>query len=50
VTGIAPPSLKTKLLSAGVALHFEFENAELGVKLFFVRDPNMNLVAFVERL
>jgi methylmalonyl-CoA/ethylmalonyl-CoA epimerase len=33
-----------------VPIHFEFENTELGVRFFFIRDPNQNLITFVERL
>ncbi|MGL4489910.1 MAG: VOC family protein [Rhizobiaceae bacterium] len=43
-------AVKAKLLVKGVPIHFEFENAELGVRFFFIRDPNQNLIAFVQRL
>jgi methylmalonyl-CoA/ethylmalonyl-CoA epimerase len=42
--------VKAKLATKGMPIHFEFENAELGVKFFFIRDPNMNFIAFVQRL
>jgi methylmalonyl-CoA/ethylmalonyl-CoA epimerase len=43
-------SVKAKLAEKKVPVHFEFENADLGVRFFFVRDPNQNLITFVERL
>ncbi len=42
--------VKAKLTEKNVPIHFEFENAELGVRFFFIRDPNQNLIAFVQRL
>jgi methylmalonyl-CoA/ethylmalonyl-CoA epimerase len=43
-------AVKKRLTEKKVPIHFEFENAELGVRLFFIRDPNQNLIAFVQRL
>ncbi|MEE4208382.1 MAG: VOC family protein [Parvularcula sp.] len=43
-------ALKDQLVEHGVATHFEFENEELGVRFLFVRDPNGNLVQFLQRL
>jgi methylmalonyl-CoA/ethylmalonyl-CoA epimerase len=42
--------VKAKLIEKKVPIHFEFENAELGVRFFFIRDPNQNLITFVQRL
>jgi methylmalonyl-CoA/ethylmalonyl-CoA epimerase len=42
--------VKARLSEKKVPIHFEFENQELGVKFFFIRDPNQNLIAFVQRL
>jgi methylmalonyl-CoA/ethylmalonyl-CoA epimerase len=42
--------VKARLAEKRVPIHFEFENAELGVRFFFIRDPNQNLIAFVQRL
>jgi methylmalonyl-CoA/ethylmalonyl-CoA epimerase len=42
--------VKKRLVEKKVPIHFEFENAELGVRFFFIRDPNQNLIAFVQRL
>jgi catechol 2,3-dioxygenase-like lactoylglutathione lyase family enzyme len=42
--------VKAALAAKGIPIHFEFENAELGVRFFFIRDPNMNLITFVQRL
>jgi hypothetical protein len=43
-------AVKKRLMEKKVPIHFEFENTELGVRFFFVRDPNQNLIAFVQRL
>jgi methylmalonyl-CoA/ethylmalonyl-CoA epimerase len=43
-------TVKAKLMEKEVPIHFEFENAELGVRFLFIRDPNQNLIAFVQRL
>jgi methylmalonyl-CoA/ethylmalonyl-CoA epimerase len=43
-------AVKAKLVAKNVPIHFEFENAELGVRFFFIRDPNQNLITFVQRL
>jgi methylmalonyl-CoA/ethylmalonyl-CoA epimerase len=43
-------AVKAKLVAKNVPIHFEFENAELGVRIFFIRDPNQNLITFVQRL
>ncbi len=42
--------VKTQLKIKQVPMHFEFENAELGIKIVFIRDPNANLITFVQRL
>jgi methylmalonyl-CoA/ethylmalonyl-CoA epimerase len=43
-------SVKKHMQSLQVPIHFEFENVELGIKIFFVRDPNQNLITFVQRI
>jgi methylmalonyl-CoA/ethylmalonyl-CoA epimerase len=42
--------VKKTMADKGVPIHFEFENAELKIRIFFVRDPNGNLIAFLQRL
>jgi methylmalonyl-CoA/ethylmalonyl-CoA epimerase len=42
--------VKKTMAAKGVPIHFEFENAELKIRIFFVRDPNGNLIAFLQRL
>jgi methylmalonyl-CoA/ethylmalonyl-CoA epimerase len=42
--------IKRHMRSQQVPIHFEFENAELGIKIFFIRDPNQNLITFVQRM
>ncbi|WP_376093780.1 VOC family protein [Roseomonas sp. CCTCC AB2023176] len=42
--------VRRRLAERGIHPHFEFENAELGVRFFFIRDPNVNLIAFIQRL
>jgi catechol 2,3-dioxygenase-like lactoylglutathione lyase family enzyme len=43
-------SLKQELLERDVPIAWEFENAELGVRFLFVRDPEGNLIQFLQRL
>jgi methylmalonyl-CoA/ethylmalonyl-CoA epimerase len=43
-------SIKRHMQAVNVPIHFEFENAELGIRIFFVRDPNQNLITFVQRI
>lgn len=43
-------SIKRHMQAMQVPIHFEFENAELGIRIFFVRDPNQNLITFVQRI
>jgi catechol 2,3-dioxygenase-like lactoylglutathione lyase family enzyme len=43
-------ALKQELVGRGVPITWEFENAELGVKFLFIRDPEGNLIQFLQRL
>jgi methylmalonyl-CoA/ethylmalonyl-CoA epimerase len=43
-------TVKARLTAKRIHIHFEFENKELGAKFFFIRDPNQNLIAFLQRL
>lgn len=43
------PTLKQELAERDVAITWEFENAELGVKFLFIRDPEGNLIQFLQR-
>jgi methylmalonyl-CoA/ethylmalonyl-CoA epimerase len=43
-------AIKQRMQAQKVPIHFEFENAELGVRFFFIRDLNQNLITFVQRL
>jgi hypothetical protein len=42
--------LKQELIESGVLITWEFENDELGVKFIFIRDPEDNLIQFLQRL
>jgi methylmalonyl-CoA/ethylmalonyl-CoA epimerase len=42
--------VKAKLASKNVPIHFEFENTALRFKIFFVRDPDQNLIGFLQRI
>ena len=43
-------AVRRALEARGVAITWEFENADLGVRFLFVRDPEGTLVQFLERL
>jgi methylmalonyl-CoA/ethylmalonyl-CoA epimerase len=43
-------ALKQELTAREVSIAWEFENAELGVKFLFIRDPEGNLIQFLQRL
>ena len=43
-------ALKQELLDHGVPITWEFANDELGVSFIFIRDPEGNLIQFLQRL
>ena len=43
-------SVKSELLRRDVPITWEFENAELGVKFLFIRDPDGNLIQYIQTL
>jgi methylmalonyl-CoA/ethylmalonyl-CoA epimerase len=42
--------VRAELEAKGVLIIFPFENADLGARFLFVRDPEGNLIQFLERL
>ncbi len=43
-------AVRAELVRREVPIAWEFENAELGVRFLFVRDPDGNLIQFLQRL
>jgi catechol 2,3-dioxygenase-like lactoylglutathione lyase family enzyme len=42
--------IKSELQNNGVNIEWEFENAELGVKFLFIRDPEGNLIQYLQKI
>jgi hypothetical protein len=43
-------TLKQELIERDVPIIWEFENEELGAKFLFIRDPDGNLIQFLQKL
>lgn len=43
-------AVREELVRRDIAIVWEFENAELGLKFLFIRDPDGNLIQYIQRL
>jgi methylmalonyl-CoA/ethylmalonyl-CoA epimerase len=44
------PAVRSQLEERGVEIVWQFENADLEARFLFIRDPEQNLIQFLERL